>query len=241
MTIRVMLMDEHQLVMEGIKRVLENHPEFTVTAIAQDGLSALNQLKSHVPDIVLMELHLPRLSGLETCKVITRNYPHVKVIILTACQTDMYIGDAFRAGARGYLSKTITPQELVAAIHTVYESGVLISSFAAHQILRMVTQNETSAMRQFHMLTAKEREILSLVVDGRPTSDIAEFLCISPKTVRNHLSHIYEKLGTKDRLQTILYLKQLSSETQPVQTDWSEEPVRSIFRQQCSHKQPLSL
>lgn len=239
--IKVMLMDEHQLVMEGIKLVLEHHPEFSVIAIAQDGIIALNQLRSQVPDIVLMELHMPRLSGLETCKVIAKNYPQVKVIILTACQTDMYISDAFRAGARGYLSKTITPQELVAAIHTVYESGVLVSPFAAHHILRMVTQKESPATKLLPALTAKEREILSLVVEGRTTNDIAEFLFISPKTVRNHLSHIYEKLGTKDRLQTVLYMKQLLSDTQPVQTVGSEALVGSFSRQPDSHIIPLSL
>src|SRR5258708_3297170 len=117
--IKVMLVDEHQLVMEGIKQLLENRPEFEVTATTQDGIMALNQIKSQVPDIVLMELHMPRLGGIETCKAIVRDYPQVKVIILTSCKIDIYANEAFRAGAKSYLSKTITPQELVAAIHTV--------------------------------------------------------------------------------------------------------------------------
>ena len=209
--IKVMLVDEHQLVMEGIKQLLENRPEFEVTATTQDGIMALNQIKSQVPDIVLMELHMPRLGGIETCKAIVRDYPQVKVIILTSCKIDIYANEAFRAGAKSYLSKTITPQELVAAIHTVYEAGVLIPSHVAHHVLRMITQKETPATEPLCCLTTKEREVLLLVAEGSTTSDIARFFFISPKTVRNHLSHIYEKLGTKDRLQTILYMKQLLS------------------------------
>lgn len=207
--IKVMLVDEHRLVMEGIKQLLKTHPEFEITAMSQDGITALNWLKNHLPEIVLTELHLPRMGGIEMCKAIARNYPQVKVIILTSCEADMYANEAFRAGAKSYLSKTITPQELVAAIHTVYEAGVLIPSHIAHHVLRIATRKETPEAEPLCCLTTKEREILSLVAEGRSTSDIASFFFISPKTIRNHLSHIYEKLGTKDRLQTVLYLQQL--------------------------------
>lgn len=209
--IKVMLVDSHQLVMEGIKRVLEHHSEFLVTATAQDGIIALTHLRKQIPDIVLMEIHLPRLGGLETCKVIARDYPQVRVVILTSCHSNMYIGDAFRVGAKGYLSKTISPQELVVAIRTVYREGAVIPPFAARHILHTITQKGAPDTEPTQHLTHKEREILSLVVDGRTTSEIAKFLFISPKTVRNHLSHIYEKLGTKDRLQTILYMRQTLS------------------------------
>jgi DNA-binding NarL/FixJ family response regulator len=213
--IKIMLVDEHRLVIEGIKQLLETYPEFEIIAISQDGITALNQLKKQLPDIVLTELHLPRMGGIEMCKIIARNYRQVKVIILTSWEADIYANEAFRAGAKSYLSKTITPQELVAAIHTVYEAGVLIPSHIAHHILRTATHKVTSEAEPLYHLTPKEREILSLVVEGRSTSDIASFFFISPKTIRNHLSHIYEKLGTKDRLQTVLYLKQLYSTSSP--------------------------
>ncbi len=207
--IKVMLVDGHQLVMEGIKRVLEHYSEFTVIATAQDGIIALTHLRSQIPDIVLMEIHMPRLGGLETCKVIARDYPEVRVVILTSCHGSMYISDAFRVGAKGYLSKAISPQELVVAVRTVYKEGAVIPPFAARHILHAVSQKGTLGTEPMQYLTSKEREILFLVAEGRTTGEIAKFLFISPKTVRNHLSHIYEKLGTRDRLQTILYMKQV--------------------------------
>src|SRR5258708_9416443 len=169
--IKVMLVDEHQLVMEGIKQLLANHSEFEVIATTQDGIMALSQIRRQVPDIVLIELHLPRLGGIETCKAIARDYPQVRVIILTSCEVNMYVSEAFRAGAKSYLSKNITPQELVAAIHTVYEAGVWIPSHVAHHVLRTITQKETPQTEPLHCLTTKERDILSLVAEGRSTSD----------------------------------------------------------------------
>ncbi|MBE3557736.1 MAG: response regulator transcription factor [Ktedonobacteraceae bacterium] len=206
---KIMLADEHRLVMEGIRLALEKYAEFAVIGTAQDGITLLERFKKQIPDIVLMELHMPRLGGLETCRLIARKYPQVKVIILTACQSDMYVGEAFRAGARGYISKTVTAQELAAALRTVYEAGILVPPFAALHLLRTPTRRDTVESEPLQHLTAREREILSLVVEGRTTHDIAGFFFISPKTVRNHLSHIYEKLGTRDRLQTVLYMQQL--------------------------------
>jgi two-component system, NarL family, response regulator DegU len=213
--IKVLLVDEHQLVMEGIKQILENHARFEVIATTQDGIMALSQLQRQIPDIVLMELHMPHLNGLETCKAITRDYPQVKVIILTSCEVDMYMGEAFRAGARSYLRKTITQQELVAALLTVYETGVLLPSHVAHHVLHVVPHKKAQEGELFHCLTTREREILSLIAEGRTTRDIACSLVISPKTVRNHLSHIYEKLGIQDRLQAVLYVKQLLTKRSP--------------------------
>jgi len=207
--VTVMLVDGQQLVMEGIKQILESHAEFEVIATTQDGIMALNQIRRQVPDIVLMELHLARLGGIETCKAMTRDYPHVRVIILTSCEVDMYIGEAFRAGARSYLQKNITPRELITAIHTVYEAGVWMPSRVAHQVLRTITHKESAEAEPLCRLTARERDILSQVAEGSTTDDIARCLVISPKTVRNHLSHIYEKLGTQDRLQAVLYMKHL--------------------------------
>lgn len=207
--IKIMLVDGQQLVMEGIKQILENHAEFVVIATIQDGVTALNQIKRLAPDIVLMELHLPGLGGLETCKAITRDYSYVRVVILTSCEVDMYISEAFRAGARSYLSKNITPQDLITALHAVHEAGVWIPSGIAHHVLQTIAHKKTPETEPLCCLTDKERHILSLAAEGRTTNDIARFLVISPKTVRNHLSHIYEKLGTQDRLQAVLYMKQL--------------------------------
>lgn len=207
--INVMLVDGHQLVMEGIKQILENHGEFAVIAMIRDGGTVLSQIKKQTPDLILMELQLPGLGGIETCKAITQNYPHVKVVILTSCEVDMYISEAFRAGARSYLSKNITPQELLTALHSVHENSIWMPSSIARHVLQTLSQRRTREVGPLCCLTNKERDILSLAAEGRTTSDIARFLVISPKTVRNHLSHIYEKLGTQDRLQAVLYMKQL--------------------------------
>jgi two-component system, NarL family, response regulator DevR len=230
-TIKIMLVDSQQLIMEGIKQVLENSSDFRVVATAQDGVTALKHLRNQVPDIVLMEIHMPGLAGLETCKIIARNYPQVRVVILTSCHDRVYVYDAVRAGAKGYLSKTITPQELVTALRTVYNEGAILPPFAACHILHAVTANGSLDSNPMQFLTSKEREILPLVVEGRTTSEIASFLFISPKTVRNHLSHIYEKLGTKDRLQTVLYMERMSSNTSLRQTERVEEHSKNAVEE----------
>jgi DNA-binding NarL/FixJ family response regulator len=209
--ITIMLVDNHLLMLDGIKSLLEDVADFEVIAAFQNGIAAMEHLKKQKLDVVLMDTQLPGQSGLETCRMITRNYPSTRVIMLTNDTHDLYLQEAIRAGAKGYLSKSIGSQELMKAIQTVYRKGAMLPLFAVQQTLRRTACPYTQESEPFQELTPKEREILPLIVEGKTTNQVADFLCISPKTVRNHLSHIYKRLGTRDRLQTIMYMSQRCS------------------------------
>lgn len=208
LTITIMIVDSHCLILEGIKRLLEDVAEFKVIAAVQDGIAAMEQLKRQKPDVILMDTQLPQQSGLETCRLITGKYPSTRVIMLTNDTNDLYLLDAIRAGAKGYLRKSISLQDLTKAIHMVYRKGTLLPLFTALRESHKGTRAHCGNTELLQDLTLREREILPLIVEGQTTDQIAEFFCISPKTVRNHLSHIYKRLGTRDRLQTILYMSQ---------------------------------
>ena len=211
--IKVMIVDNFPLMRDGIRHILESSGDISVVGSAVDGVSALEQLQWCRPNIVLLELELPRLGGIETTRIITRDYPRIRVVILTGSPNTAYVYDALQAGASGYLSKTIQADELIAAIHTVYEEGAVLPPFAARCVLEVVATARSKEAEPLQRLTSREQEIASLVTQGYTTNEIAERLVISPKTVRNHLSHIYEKLGTKNRFDTALYLTRDSSPT----------------------------
>lgn len=212
-TVSIMVVDHNRLMLEGITRLMEDVSEFHVVAAVEDGIVAMEQVKRQQPDVVLMDMQLPRQGGLETCKLITRKYPLTRVVMLTSDHNDLYLFEAIRAGARGYLRKSISAQELVKAIHTVYREGAILPPFAAQQVMHRMSCSHSYDAEPLQELTPKEREILSLVVEGQTTHQIAEFLFISPKTVRNHLSNIYKRLGTRDRLQTILYMTEKTAKS----------------------------
>jgi DNA-binding NarL/FixJ family response regulator len=206
--IAIMIVDNHRLMLDGIKSILDDVTEFEVIAAVQDGIAAMEQLKNQKLDVVLIDVQLPGQSGLETCRQITRKYPLIQVIMLTNDLNDLYLFESIRAGAKGYLRKSICSQELMKAIYTVYRKGAILPLSAVQQALHRTDCPYRRDVEPWQELTLKEREILLLIVEGQTTNQTAEFLCISPKTVRNHLSHIYKRLGTKDRLQTILYMSQ---------------------------------
>lgn len=215
-TITIMLVDNHRLMLEGIKRLLEDVAEFEVIAAVPDGIAAMEQLKKQKPDVVLMDIQLPWQNGLKTCRLITDKSPLTRVVMLTNDLNDLYLLEAIRAGAKGYLRKSISTQELTKAIQTVYRKGTMLPLFATQQVISEAFCSCNQVNKILQPLSPKEREILLLIVEGQTTDQVAEFLCISPKTVRNHLSHIYKRLGTKDRLNTILYMSQRQEMLLPV-------------------------
>ena len=143
--ITIMLVDNHLLMLDGMKRILEDVADFKVTAAFQDGIAAIEHLKKHKMDIVLMNTQLPGQSGLETCRMITRKYSSTRVIMLTNDSNDFHLQQAIRAGAKGYLSKSIDSQELMEAIYSVYRKGAMVPLFAVPQTLRRATKSGTIA------------------------------------------------------------------------------------------------
>jgi DNA-binding NarL/FixJ family response regulator len=207
--IRILLVNSERLALEGMRRILGDYSEFSVVATARDGASALRQICLHRPHIVLVELgsNVPGTDGLETTRIIHRRHVHTKVVIMSSSQQPFYMREAFLAGAHGYLSKNINPGEFRDSLRAVYRSGVVFPHDMAGHVLQILGGHPPVDGDPLHGLNGRERQIFFMMAHGHDTRYIATALRLSPKTVRNYSSRIYKKLGTGDRLQTVLYAR----------------------------------
>ncbi len=201
---RVLIADDQTLFRSGLARLLEEDPRITLVGQAADGLDAVKKAAALKPDVVLMDLRMPGLDGAEATQQIVRDHPEVKVLILSTFETDNYVIQALRAGASGYLLKDAEPAAIASSIMAVLSGERVMAGAVANRVLDMLTGASTP--KQFYDgLTAREIEVLKLMASGQANKQIAYNLKISEKTVRNHISHIYEKLQIYDRAQAVLY------------------------------------
>jgi len=196
MKIRLLIADDHAVVKEAISFWLVNHTEIQVVGLAQNGRIAVTLACDLQPDIVLMDITMPYLNGIEATCEIVRKVPGTRVLILSDDVRSQSVRDAIEAGASGYLSKHCSPDELVQAIHNVVEEGTHLSPAASSIILRdYINGRDTPAASRWLYLTERERQVFRLVVEGRSTKWIARNLSISPKTIDWHKSRMMKKLG----------------------------------------------
>lgn len=203
-TIGVLIADDQTLFRSGLARLLAEVADIAVVGEAADGLEAVAQVAVMRPDVVLMDLKMPKLGGIEATRRIVSAHPEVKVLILTTFSTDAYVLEALRAGAAGYVLKDSPPEAIASAIRAVMSSERVMSGPVAGRVLAMLT-GEVSNREYYDGLTARELEVLRMMASGMANKQIAYQLHISEKTVRNHISHIYEKLSIYDRSQAVLY------------------------------------
>jgi DNA-binding NarL/FixJ family response regulator len=192
--IRVFCVDDHPLLREGIGALVNNQPDMELIAEAATGAEAIQLFKQHVPDVTLMDLRLPGISGIDTLIAIRSEFPEARIIMLTTFEGDVEIQRALQAGARGYLLKNMPPSELVDVIRQVHAGKKRISAEIASQLAEHLS-DET--------LTGREIEVLRAVAEGNRNRNIAEKLFISEETVKVHIKHIMEKLGASDRTQAV--------------------------------------
>ncbi len=193
---RVLIADDQTLFRSGLARLLDEDPRITLVGQAADGLDAV--------DVVLMDLRMPGLDGAEATQQIVRDHPEVKVLILSTFEADTYVLQALKAGASGYILKDAEPSAVASSIMAVLSGERVMAGAVANRVLDMLTGASTP--KEFYDgLTAREVEILKLIARGQANKQIAFNLKISEKTVRNHISHIYEKLQIYDRSQAVLY------------------------------------
>src|SRR5689334_13463209 len=200
---RVMLVDDHELVRQGIAAMLGGAGDVQVVAVARTGREALEVARRELPDVVLMDVRMPDMDGLEATKKIKEERPRTAVVMLTMHENPAYLREAVRAGAAGYLLKDVSREELVDAIRQVATGGAFIES----QMLKgMLSDMKPSGPvpAAARNLTKREREILSLVAEGMSNREIAERLVLSPETVKSHVAAILEKLGVSDRTQAAI-------------------------------------
>jgi DNA-binding NarL/FixJ family response regulator len=203
-TARVLIADDQNLFRSGMVRLLEADPRVQVVGQAVDGLDVIKKVVSLKPDVVLMDLKMPNLDGIEATRRIVAEHPQVKILILTTFETDSYVLQALRAGASGYALKDAKVEAIISSILAVMSGERVMASAVANRVIDMLTGTSTP-MEFYDGLTAREVEVLKLIAMGQANKQIARRLDISEKTVRNHVSNMYEKLNIYDRAQAVLY------------------------------------
>lgn len=202
--LRILLVDDHPLVREGLRALLTSLPDMTIVGEAGDGEEAVTMALELQPDIILMDLHMPGVNGIEATRRIVGASPHIGILVLTMLGDDDSVFGAMRAGARGYLLKGAGKAEVLRAITVVAHGEAIFSPQIAQRLVQYFTNMRPVVPEQaFPDLTEREREVLALIVDGKSNAQIADMLVLSPKTVSNHISNIFSKLQVVDRAQAV--------------------------------------
>lgn len=209
MTIRVAVVDDQALVRRGFTMVLNHQPDIEVVAEAGNGLEAVDAVRQHRPDVVLMDIRMPEMDGLTATAAILEqpDWP-LKVIILTTFDPDEYVYQALQAGASGFILKDIPPEDLGPAVRTVADGGALLDPNITRRLIGRFAQTlatDTATSRRLDTLTDREREVLIELAGGATNAEISETLFIGAATVKSHVSNILTKLGLRDRAQAVVF------------------------------------
>jgi NarL family two-component system response regulator LiaR len=203
-SIRVLIVDDHAIVREGQRALIDTEPGMAVVGEAKDGFEAVEMAASLQPDVILLDLHMPRKDGIAAIEEIKAEDREARILVLTSFAEDERVYAAIRAGAMGYLLKDSSPQEILASIRDVYRGEMSMRPSIAAKLMREL-QRSSDLSPTDEPLTAREVEILKLVAQGLPNQEIADRLVISERTVRTHVTHILSKLHLANRTQAALY------------------------------------
>ncbi|MBH0169344.1 response regulator [Fictibacillus sp. 18YEL24] len=215
---RIAIIDDHRLFREGVKRILDMEDQFSVVAEGDDGSEAENIVRDHNPDVVLMDINMPNINGVEATRRLVEKSPDTKVIILSIHDDETYVSHAVQTGASGYLLKEMDADSLIEAVRVVADGGAYLHPKITYNLLnefrRLSTTSKTQQSKAgfveveyrkpLHILTRRECEVLQLLADGRSNRTIGEELYISEKTVKNHVSNILQKMNVNDRTQAVV-------------------------------------
>jgi DNA-binding NarL/FixJ family response regulator len=202
--IRLLLADDQALVRGGFRLILDAEPDMEVVAEAADGNQAVERALATRPDLVLMDVRMPELDGIEATRRLLGELPSVKILVLTTFDLDEYVVEAFRAGASGFLLKTAPPQQLVAAVRTVHDGDALLAPASTRRLIEQVA-GQGPAAPALDELTARERDVLLLLARGMTNSEIAAELVVEPSTVKSHVAAVLGKLGLRDRVHAVVF------------------------------------
>lgn len=207
--IRVLIADDHQVVREGLATVLKSKEDIEVLDLAKDGVEAVEKARTLLPDVVLMDISMPRMNGVEATRQIKRENPHIGIVVLTMHDEEEYIFDLVQAGATGYLLKDADSGQIAKAIRAVSQGESLIHPTVANKILTefslLADGKGRKSTRLEHDLTEREITVLQLVAEGKTNKEIANHLDLSEKTVKNHVRNIFHKLHVYDRTQAAIH------------------------------------
>jgi DNA-binding NarL/FixJ family response regulator len=203
--LRLLLADDHTLVRHGLRKILEGRPEWEVISEVGDGRSAVKLALEHRPDVVLLDIGMPQLNGIEVTRQILRRLPSAGVLIVSMHAEDAYVTQALKAGVRGYLLKDSAGAELLQAVEAVAAGDSYFSPTVANVMLRDYVEGKARTPDRYDALSEREVEILQLVAEGHSSREIGEMLSVSPSTVDTHRTHILHKLDLHSTAELILY------------------------------------
>jgi two-component system, NarL family, response regulator LiaR len=203
--IRILIVDDHAVVRKGLSAILETEEKFEVVGEAANGNQAVWKTRSLQPDVILMDLVMPEKDGIAAIKEIKKDDPQAKILVITSFSEDEKVFPAIKAGALGYLLKDSSPDELMQAIHEIYQGKASLHPTIARKLIMELKQDEPKSQPSEQVLTAREVDVLNLIAHGLSNQEIANQLMVSETTVRFHVSNILSKLHLANRTQAVLY------------------------------------
>jgi DNA-binding NarL/FixJ family response regulator len=204
--IRILLADDHALVRRGVRLILDNEPDLTVVAEAADGAEALDQARTTAPDLAILDIAMPRTTGLQAARELSRTMPQLRILMLTMYDNEQYFFEALRVGAAGYVLKSVADRDLVEACRAAMRDEPFLYPGAETALIRNYLQHTGDPdTLPGKSITDREEEVLKLVAEGHSSKQIADLLFIAVKTVERHRSNILQKLGLRDRLELTRY------------------------------------
>ena len=205
--IRVLIADDHAIVREGLRQLLNGQRDMEVAGEAEDGRQALEKVKSFHPDVILLDIAMPHLNGLEVISLIKEAAPETQVVVLSMHSKETYVQQVLSSGALGYVLKASPSTDILEAIRMAHRDEYFLSSRLKAEVIGkyLKTKRSAPALRGYDLLTEREQQVFRLVAQGHSTSRIADILCVSPKTVEKHRTSLMNKLVVHDRLELLKY------------------------------------
>lgn len=205
MPITILIADDHTLFRDGLKRILDMEPDIEVVAEAGNGHQAVEMACRYRPDVVLMDINMPSMNGIEATRIIRQKIPSASIIALTIHDDEAYLKELIRAGCSGYILKDIATANLIEAIRAVASGASVIHPALTKKVFEQLREKHSERSQLAAQLTDREREILAYIASGKSNKDISAILCIAEKTVKNHVSNILHKLNVADRTQAAIF------------------------------------
>jgi DNA-binding NarL/FixJ family response regulator len=205
--IRILIADDHAIVRDGLRQLLNSQADMEVTGEAEDGREALKKVKTLRPDVILLDIAMPRLSGLEVITLIREASTETQVVVLSMHAKETYVQQVLASGAMGYVLKASPSTDILEAIRTAHRGEYFLSSRLKAEVIGqyLKTRPAALAVRGYELLTEREQQVFRLVAQGHSTAQIAEILCVSAKTVEKHRTSLMNKLGVHDRMELLKY------------------------------------